>query len=229
MTIDRLCFFDLETTGFSAAHGHRAVEIGVVEVLNRKITQKTFHSYLNPQRDIDKGAEQVHGLSRDFLDDKPLFSDIADKLIDFIQDSTMIAHNASFDESFLDCELNKAGYKRLSSYCIDIVDSLALARKLYPGKKNSLDALCKRLSVENSHRKLHGALLDSQLLAQVYLAMTGGQGTLSFDTVPNNSKIAGMNNSTRVIKAQVSIDEQQNHDKWCQQRSKDGLLCLFTD
>ena len=225
---ERICLFDLETTGFSPDHGHRAIEIGIVEVIDRKITQKTFHQYLNPERSIDQGAQRVHGLSREFLSDKPLFGDIVEPLLEFIEGSIMIAHNASFDESFLNMELKRVGLGPLKNYCLKIEDSLALARSLYPGKKNSLDALCQRLEISNSHRQYHGALLDSELLAQVYLAMTGGQQTLSFDQVHENTEKNKISENYKNIQvASMTDHELKSHEKWCDNHSQEGKECLF--
>lgn len=229
-TSDRLCFFDLETTGFSADHGHRAIEIGVVEVIDRKITKNTFHTYLNPERSVDEGAQRVHGLSREFLSDKPLFHHVVQPLLKFIEGSIMIAHNANFDESFLNMELKRVGLKPLKNYCLKIEDSLTLARSLYPGKKNSLDALCQRLDISNSHRQYHGALLDSELLAQVYLAMTGGQKKLSFENLSDsNEGKDNLNLSKEIQPATLSEAEKNAHEQWCKNHTKDGEQWLFQE
>lgn len=165
--------FDTETTGLSPAGGDRMVEIGCVEIYNRIETGRHFHCYFNPQRDMPFEAEQVHGLSATFLSDKPLFSDKADELLDFIADSPLIAHNASFDFGFLNCELELAGRTAVSMH--RMVDTLVLARTRHPGAKHSLDALCMRFGIDRSHRVKHGALLDAQLLAQIYVELTGGR------------------------------------------------------
>lgn len=172
----RQIVLDTETTGLSVAEGHRIIEIGCVELTHRQISGKTFHHYVNPQRAIDIGAQQVHGITLEFLADKPLFTHISEEFFEFIKDAELIIHNAPFDVSFLDHEfkLVKPGYLSIAQHCT-ITDTLALARKKHPGQQNSLDALCKRYGVDNSRRDLHGALLDAHLLAQVYLAMTGGQ------------------------------------------------------
>jgi len=176
----RQIVLDTETTGLDPAQGHRVIEIGALEILNRRITGATYHVYLNPERDIDAGALQVHGLSREFLSDKPRFADVASEFLDFVRDAELIIHNAPFDIGFLNAEL--AGLKDgpMKRYC-EVLDTLKLAKQLHPGQKNNLDALCRRYFVDNAGRSLHGALLDAQLLAEVYLAMTRGQETLGID------------------------------------------------
>lgn len=175
----RQVVLDTETTGLKPAEGHRIIEIGCLEMLNRRLTGRTLHYYINPQREIDVGAEKIHGINQDFLKDKPLFEHIVEEFLEFVKDSELIIHNASFDVGFLEHELKLAKIKatRIISYC-KVFDTLKLARQMYPGQSNSLDALCKRYQVNNKHREWHGALLDSELLAQVYLRMTGGQSVL---------------------------------------------------
>ena len=175
----RQVVLDTETTGLDASKGHRIIEIGCIELSERRATGRSFHRYLNPQRLIDEGAMAVHGISNESLVDKPLFAEIVDELLAFIDGAEMLAHNAKFDVSFLDAELAIAGshYGRVGDR-VTVIDTLAMARDLYPGQRNGLDALCKRLGVDNSHRELHGALLDAQLLADVYIGMTAGQGDL---------------------------------------------------
>ena len=177
----RQVVLDTETTGLEAAQGHRIIEIGCVELVNRRRTQQTFHLYVNPEREVDEAAMEVHGLSLDMLADKPRFAEIASELIEFLADAELIIHNAEFDLGFLNTELRLAGIDLVVQDRCEVIDTLILARQLHPGQRNSLDALCKRYHVDNSGRDLHGALLDAQLLADVYLAMTGGQGTLSLD------------------------------------------------
>jgi DNA polymerase-3 subunit epsilon len=174
----RQIVLDTETTGLNAAMGDRVIEIGCVELLSRNVTERHFHRYLNPERDIEEGAAKVHGLTREFLADKPKFAEVAREFADYIQGAELIIHNADFDVGFLDMELAKAGLKKVTDYAAGVVDTLAMARELHPGKKNSLDALCERYFVANSHRTLHGALLDARLLAECYLAMTRGQESL---------------------------------------------------
>ncbi|MFU8814824.1 MAG: DNA polymerase III subunit epsilon [Pseudomonadales bacterium] len=175
----RQIVLDTETTGLEVLQGHRIIEIGAVEVVDRKLTGRHFHKYVNPQRDIDDGAFEVHGISREFLADKPPFAEVAEEFLGFIRGAEVVIHNAPFDVAFLEAELALLGVRerRLASIC-RITDSLALARHKHPGQKNSLDALCRRYMVDNSARDLHGALLDAEILADVYLAMTGGQTLL---------------------------------------------------
>lgn len=174
----RQIVLDTETTGLDPAEGHRIIEIGCVELIDRRRTDNRFHIHINPERDIDEGALEVHGIDSDFLADKPKFADVADDLVAFLGSSEIIIHNAPFDVGFLNQEFKLlGGYPKLESLC-DIVDSLVLARKKHPGQRNSLDALCGRYGIDNSHRERHGALLDAEILADVYLAMTGGQTSL---------------------------------------------------
>lgn len=176
----RQVVLDTETTGLDWQRGHRVIEIGCVELLNRRQTGNNWHSYLNPERAIDQAAQEVHGISAEDLADKPLFSDIAGAFLDFVRGAELIIHNAPFDINFLDNEFRLAGQESISiGAAATVLDTLILARQLHPGQRNSLDALCKRYGVDNARRDLHGALLDARLLAEVYLAMTGGQATLS--------------------------------------------------
>jgi DNA polymerase III subunit epsilon len=176
----RQIVLDTETTGLEPGLGHRIIEIGCVELISRRVTGRRFHRYLNPEREIDEGALAVHGISRAELEREPRFTDIAEELLAFIAGAELVIHNAAFDVAFLDAELGRiAGELRTVGALCQVLDSLALAREMHPGQRNSLDALCKRYSVDNSRRELHGALLDAQLLAEVYLAMTGGQGDLA--------------------------------------------------
>jgi DNA polymerase-3 subunit epsilon len=177
----RQIVLDTETTGLEVALGHRVIEIAGVEIINRHLTGRHFHKYLNPQRDVEQGALQVHGLTLEFLQDKPLFRDIVAELIEFVDGAELIIHNAAFDVSFLDSELALAALKPIAVYCHTVTDTLRMARDLHPGKRNSLDALCERYLIDNSARTLHGALLDAELLAEVYLSMTRGQETLMMD------------------------------------------------
>ena len=174
----RQIVLDTETTGLNARLGDRVIEIGCVELLSRRVTDRTFHCFVNPEREIDEGAARVHGIDREFLADKPKFAAIAAEFLDYVRGAELVIHNAEFDVEFLDRELALAGFGKLSEYVSGVVDSLAMARELHPAKKNSLDALCERYTVDNSHRTLHGALLDARLLAEVYLAMTRGQESL---------------------------------------------------
>jgi DNA polymerase-3 subunit epsilon len=186
----RQVVLDTETTGLEAKEGHRIVEIGCIEVVGRRITERRFHQYVNPERDSDEGALAVHGLTRHFLEDKPKFAEVVDDLLAFVKDAEVIIHNAAFDVEFLDAELGRLGRGRFASHCGKITDSLLLAREQNPGKRNSLDALCERHGVSNTHRTLHGALLDAGLLAEVFLAMTRGQDSLVIDVLADDSLIA---------------------------------------
>ena len=178
----RQIVLDTETTGLSTADGHRIIEIGCVELVDRRITGRDYHRYLNPDRDIDEGAERVHGISIEDLRDKPRFVEIAEELLDFLSGAELVIHNADFDVGFLEHELRLMGHARAAiTEHASVLDTLGLARKLHPGQRNNLDALCKRYEVDASNRDLHGALIDADLLARVYLAMTGGQAALSLD------------------------------------------------
>lgn len=175
----RQVVLDTETTGLNPQEGHRIIEIGCVELINRRLTKNHFHVYINPERTIDAGAIEVHGITNEFLSDKPLFKDIADDFVAFIRDAELIIHNAPFDVGFLNHELARLKQPAQTIEAMSSVfDSLVYARKKHPGQRNSLDALCKRYGIDNSHRELHGALLDAEILADVYLLMTGGQGSL---------------------------------------------------
>jgi DNA polymerase-3 subunit epsilon len=176
----RQIVLDTETTGLEPEQGHRIIEIGCVELVNRRATGRTFHRYVNPERDVDEAALTVHGITWADLDGKPKFEEISQELLAFISDSELIIHNAAFDVAFLDAELGRVDgeARRVANLC-QVLDTLELARQMHPGQKNSLDALCKRYNVDNSRRELHGALLDARILADVYLAMTGGQGALA--------------------------------------------------
>jgi DNA polymerase-3 subunit epsilon len=189
----RQVVLDTETTGLEHSQGHRIIEIGAVELIDRQLSGVTFHTYINPQRDIEDGALEVHGISRDFLQDKPLFADIAEDFIEFVRGAEVIIHNAPFDLGFLDMELSLLGSKPgPMNDLISVLDSLELARDLHPGQRNNLDALCKRYAIDNSSRQLHGALLDSEILADVYLAMTGGQTDLglSFQSASSAEEVS---------------------------------------
>jgi DNA polymerase-3 subunit epsilon len=188
----RQIVLDTETTGLEPVLGHRIIEIGCVELLNRRVTGRTFHRYLNPERDIDLGAEAVHGMQRADLVRQPRFTEVAEELLGFIDGSELVIHNAEFDLSFLDAELRRAGRTVLMSELCRVLDTLVLAREMHPGQRNNLDALCKRYNVDNSRREVHGALLDARILADVYLAMTGGQGALALtESVSGSIRGAG--------------------------------------
>jgi DNA polymerase-3 subunit epsilon len=174
----RQIILDTETTGLEPEQGHRVIELGCLELVNRRPSGRTFHKYLNPDRDIDEGALQVHGITREFLQTQPRFRDVVDEFLEFVAGAELIIHNAAFDVGFLEWELKRLATKGTLLERVRVLDTLALARQLHPGQRNSLDALCKRYAVDNSNRDLHGALLDAKLLSEVYLAMTGGQGAL---------------------------------------------------
>jgi len=189
----RQVVLDTETTGLEATRGHRIIEIGCVELLNRRATGRHYHSYLNPEREVDEGARAVHGFSLADLAGKPRFAEVADEFMQFISGAELIIHNAGFDVSFLDAEferLSRDPPPRIEALCT-VLDTLALAREMHPGQRNNLDALCKRYGIDNSHRELHGALLDARILADVYLAMTGGQSALALDEAPRRSSARG--------------------------------------
>lgn len=174
----RQIFLDTETTGLSPDNGDRILDLGCIEMVNRRLTGRHLHHYINPQRKSHEDALRIHGLTEQFLADKPLFADIAAEFIEFVQGAEIIIHNAAFDVGFIDAELKRLGLPRLASHVAGIKDSLVMAREMFPGKANSLDALCKRLEVDNTHRDLHGAVVDARLLAEVYIRMTRGQNSL---------------------------------------------------
>jgi len=186
----RQIFLDTETTGLSPEQGDRLIEVGCVEMINRKLTGNNLHFYVNPGRDSHEEALRVHGITTEFLKDKPPFSDIADALLEFVKDAEIVIHNAPFDLGFLNKELELAKRPRFKDYVARVVDSLALAKEMFPGKRNGLDALCDRLEVDNSGRTLHGALLDAELLADVYINMTRGQEALLMEaTAPQSTHV----------------------------------------
>jgi DNA polymerase III subunit epsilon len=210
----RIVVLDTETTGLEAREGHRIIEIGAIEIVGRRITENRFHRYVNPERDSDEGALAVHGLTRHFLADKPKFADIIDDLCAFLKGAEVIIHNAAFDVEFLDAELARIGRGRFYDHCAKVTDSLALAREQHPGKRNSLDALCERHGVSNSHRTLHGALLDAGLLAEVFLAMTRGQDSLTIDVLTDENLLAnfGPVDVSQLMKVVAHADEVAAHE-----------------
>lgn len=177
----RQIVLDTETTGLNPRSGDRIIEVGCVEIVNRRLTGNNFHTYINPERDSEEGALAVHGLSTEFLSDKPKFAEIADELRTYLSGAELIIHNAPFDLAFLDAEYNRYGQSPFARHIGNVIDTLVQAKQIYPGKRNSLDALCDRYGISNVHRALHGALLDAELLAEVYLAMTRGQNSLTID------------------------------------------------
>lgn len=187
----RQIVLDTETTGLNPRSGDRIIEIGCVEILNRRLTGNNFHVYINPERDSEEGALAVHGLTTEFLSDKPKFAEIADELRDYVRDAEIIIHNAPFDLAFLDAEFDRLGLPPFAGHVDSITDTLVQAKEMHPGKRNSLDALCDRYGVSNAHRTLHGALLDAELLAEVYLAMTRGQNSLTIDLMDSGADSDG--------------------------------------
>ena len=189
----RQVILDTETTGLDPALGHKIIEIGGVEIVNRRLTGNHFHRYINPERDSEDAALQVHGITREFLQDKPRFRDIAGEFLEFIRGAELVIHNAAFDIAFIDHELNAMQLPPIATCCPGVIDTLRMARELYPGKRNGLDALCDRHEINNSARTLRGALLDAQLLAEVYLAMTRGQETLLMETETVEIRVTAVN------------------------------------
>ncbi len=224
--MSRQIVLDTETTGLDPKTGHRVIEIGCVEMRERRLTGNNLHIYLQPDREIDATAIEVHGITNEFLIDKPRFDEVAKELKTYLTDAELLIHNAPFDVAFLESEFALIGDSfPLTSIC-SVTDTLSMARKMYPGQRNSLDALCKRLGVNNGHRTLHGALLDSEILADVYLTMTGGQTALSLDSDKTTSEsetgvVTLMDASQlRVVKANES--ELAAHDAWLAKLDKDS-------
>ncbi len=211
----RQIVLDTETTGLEPKQGHKIIEIGCVELVERRLTGNVFHQYLQPDREIDAAAVEIHGITNDFLADKPRFGDIAQDFLDYVSGAELIIHNAPFDVGFINHELSLLGdsWGRLEKHC-SVVDSLVLAKKTHPGQRNSLDALCKRYEIDNSHRELHGALLDAEILSDVYLAMTGGQAALlldSFSSGEDGTEDSGIRRipSNRPALKVIAADEQE--------------------
>lgn len=221
----RHIILDTETTGLSPVTGDRIVEIGCVEMVNRRLTGKHLHHYINPERDVPEGAFNVHGLSTEFLSDKPLFASVADEIMEFIGDAEVVIHNAPFDLGFLDMEYKLLKRPLFSKQISKVIDTLADARQMFPGKRNSLDALCERFDIRNDHRTLHGALLDAELLAEVYLAMTRGQNDLSMDLSgqgdsTEESSLAKLAIPTDLLVIKASEEETSEHEKTLEEISK---------
>jgi DNA polymerase-3 subunit epsilon len=219
----RQIILDTETTGLEPTQGHRIIEIGCVEMVDRKLTGNHFHVYLNPDREIDEGAIEVHGITNEFLMDKPRFKDVVDDFLEYVKDAELVIHNAPFDIGFLDHELRllASNHGKMDDYS-SVLDTLVLARQIHPGQKNSLDALCKRYYIDNSHRELHGALLDSEILAEVYLGMTGGQTDLTLthkqDYLSAKRDEGGVRRLPKTREAfkvlKVSSEELSEHEKY---------------
>jgi DNA polymerase III subunit epsilon len=223
----RQIFLDTETTGLYPDQGHRVIEVAAVEMINRRPTNNHFHVYLNPEREIDAAAQDVHGITLEFLQDKPLFSAISQDLIDFVKDAEVVIHNAPFDVGFLNAELGRIGLKPITNYCDRITDTLKMAKDARPGQRNNLDALCRHFGIDNSKRTLHGALLDAELLAEVYMSMTRGQDSLLIDLQHTNE----MANFDLKVNADVSIkvvsastDELLAHETYIEDLDKSGGL-----
>lgn len=211
----RQIFLDTETTGLETRLGHRIIELACVEMVNRRLTHRHLHYYVNPQREIDAGALAVHGISSEFLADKPLFGEVANEFLDFVRGAELVIHNAAFDVGFLDHELRMLGLAPLETVCANVRDTLKMAREMHPGKKNNLDALCERYGVDNTQRTLHGALLDAEILADVYLAMTRGQESLIIDLAPPPTAqiaVAGNHRRKPLTVLRASPDEIAGHD-----------------
>jgi DNA polymerase-3 subunit epsilon len=231
--MSRQIVLDTETTGLEPSQGHRIIEIGCVELINRRLTGNNYHQYIQPDREIDEGALQVHGISNEFLADKPRFQDIADDLMKYLKGAELVIHNAPFDVGFLDHELKllKDGRGSIDDYC-SVIDTLVMARKMHPGQKNNLDALCKRYDVNNTQRELHGALLDAEILSEVYLRMTGGQVGLALDSEQADKKETGAVRTKRIASDReplpvisASKDELAAHAEFLK---KMGDSCLWT-
>ena len=230
----RQVVLDTETTGLEHRNGHRIIEIGCVEMIERRLTGRNYHVYLNPEREIESGAMVVHGITNEFLADKPRFSDIADELLEFIRDAELIIHNASFDVGFLNAELARMEANLRVEEISRVLDTLALARELHPGQRAGLDALCKRYEVDNSGRDLHGALLDAELLAEVYLAMTGGQVDLCLDLAGDGEDevtgevVTGIDLSRLVVR-RANREELAAHENRLQAIHDHSGQCLWRE
>lgn len=220
----RQIFLDTETTGLYPAQGHRVIEVAAVEVVNRRLTKNHFHYYINPDREIDQGAQEVHGISLEFLQDKPRFADIAEDLIAFIADAELIAHNAPFDVGFLNSEFGMLGLNTVEEITAKVTDTLKMAKEMRPGQRNNLDALCKHYGIDNSKRTLHGALLDAELLADVYMAMTRGQESLMMALdKPEQADVQVVQNSNAPILVKLaSADELAAHEEYLAGLAKSG-------
>ncbi|MGA7296803.1 MAG: DNA polymerase III subunit epsilon [Rhodanobacteraceae bacterium] len=214
--MSRLIVLDTETTGLDPSQGHRIIEIGCIEMAGRRPSGRSLHRYINPERHIDAGAAEVHGINDEFVADKPVFGTIAEEFLDFVDGAELIIHNAAFDIGFLNAELARlsARCKSMEEICT-VTDTLVMARKLYPGQRNTLDALCKRLGIDNSSRQLHGALLDAQLLAEVYVGMTSGQVSLDLAVAPRRAHVVQVEpaGGTRTV-LNANGDELAAHTAW---------------
>ncbi|MGY1487852.1 DNA polymerase III subunit epsilon [Methylobacillus pratensis] len=227
----RQIFLDTETTGLYHAQGHRIIEIAGVELVNRRLTNNHFHVYLNPDREIDEAAQEVHGITLEFLQDKPRFHDVVDEFLQFVSGADLIIHNAPFDIGFLNAELNRIERQNIEHSVMEIIDTLKMAKEMRPGQRNNLDALCRHYGIDNSSRTLHGALLDAELLADVYMAMTRGQESLMIDML-DHGPIEG-NGEIRLTRSKplqvlaASESEQAAHEEYLQALNKGGA-CVWT-
>ncbi|WP_136415193.1 MULTISPECIES: DNA polymerase III subunit epsilon [Oxalobacteraceae] len=222
----RQIVLDTETTGLNPRSGDRIIEIGCVEIVNRRLTGNNFHSYINPERDSEEGALAVHGLTTEFLSDKPKFAEIAAELRDYVRDAEIIIHNAPFDLAFLDAEFERLSFPRFIEHVAIVTDTLVQAKEMHPGKRNSLDALCDRYGISNAHRALHGALLDAELLAEVYLAMTRGQNSLTIDlgapdAVATSNELLEVVPLAEIVILQATADELAAHEALLDRLDKD--------
>ncbi len=225
----RQVFLDTETTGLYPAQGHRIIEIAAVEVINRRITRNHFHVYLNPEREIDPAAQEVHGITLEFLQDKPHFPDIVDEFFDFVSGAELVIHNAPFDVGFLNAELGRIDRANIGDVSANIVDTLKIAKEMRPGQRNNLDALCRHFGIDNSKRTLHGALLDAELLADVYLAMTRGQESLMIDMLETSDvsdDVAVVARSKPLTVIEATSDELAAHQQYIESLAKGGA-CLW--
>lgn len=225
----RQVFLDTETTGLYPAQGHRIIEIAAVEAVNRRLTKRHFHVYLNPDREIDAAAQEVHGITLDFLQDKPRFPEVVQEFLSFIDGAELIIHNAPFDVGFLNSELGKIDLPVLEKGCSGIIDTLKMAKDMRPGQRNNLDALCRHFGIDNSKRTLHGALLDAELLADVYMAMTRGQESLMMELdEPDQAQESHeqLSTSQPLRVAYASSEELDAHAKYLEGLAKAG--CLWT-
>jgi DNA polymerase-3 subunit epsilon len=222
----RQVVLDTETTGLNPKLGDRIIEIGCIEIQSRRIGERQFHAYLNPEREVDLGATRVHGLTREDLAAKPKFAEVAAEFLEFVRGAELLIHNADFDVEFLDAELKRAGLGRLADYVAGVTDTLAFARELHPGRKNSLDALCERYMVSNAHRQLHGALLDSRLLAECYLAMTRGQESLVMELETPAAAAAALAamqvDASNLIVLPAAPEELALHEKYLDAMEKEA-------
>lgn len=229
----RQIVLDTETTGIDPNDGHRIIEIGCVEVIERELTGRNYHVYINPEREVEAEAITVHGITNEFLEDKPKFSEIVEEFFEFIKGAELVIHNAAFDVGFMDAEFARLKPVRKTADHCGIVDSLAIARAKHPGQKNSLDALCKRYGVDNSNRELHGALLDAEILADVYLLMTGGQTALSLDSGSEGGGAGGSIRRLRADRPRLSVvrassDEANAHDEFIAMLDKQAGESLWS-